>query len=149
MGGLIICWEHDMSIHMWCIFTMEIMTSRDINTTRNRNQVELRSGQTRPTRAFNIFLFICLHRRIPLGVTSGDLNWLAREQGFASYPSGSASGLDLFYIRLPKRPGGVTYGPQSRGQLSELERFRRPRARSSLLRTNNYSIHSRSGHPLC
>ncbi|CAH2050385.1 unnamed protein product, partial [Iphiclides podalirius] len=48
---------------------------------------------------FQHFLFICLHRRIPLGVTSDDLNWLAREQGFASYPSGSASGSDLFYIQ--------------------------------------------------
>lgn len=49
---------------------------------------------------FHHFLFICLQRRIPLGVTSYDLNWLAREQGFASYPSGSGSGSDLFYFRL-------------------------------------------------
>lgn len=57
---------------------------------------------------FQHFLFICLHRRIPLGVTSVDLNWLAREQGFASHPSGSASGTDLFYIRF-RHP--VTRGP--------------------------------------
>ncbi|KAI8438501.1 hypothetical protein MSG28_010985, partial [Choristoneura fumiferana] len=57
---------------------------------------------------FQHFLFICLHRRIPLGVTSDDLNWLAREQGFASHPSGSASGTDLFYIRFRHL---VTRGP--------------------------------------
>ncbi|CAG9581383.1 unnamed protein product [Danaus chrysippus] len=49
---------------------------------------------------FQHFLFICLHRKIPLGVTSDNLNWLAKEQGFASYPSGSASVADLFYIQV-------------------------------------------------
>lgn len=62
-------------------------------------------------------------------MTSDDLNWLAREQGFASYPSGSASGLDLFYIRLPVPvdPRRDVWSQRTR-ELPELERVGRPRA---------------------
>lgn len=69
------------------------------------NHQEQESGRTTirlnsSDACFQHFLFICLYRRLPLVVTSDNLNWLAREQGFASYPSGSASGLDLFYIQV-------------------------------------------------
>ncbi|KAF9816185.1 hypothetical protein SFRURICE_003736 [Spodoptera frugiperda] len=70
---------------------------------------------------FQHFLFICLHRRIPLSVTSDDLNWLAREQGFASYPSGSASGSDLFYIRLRRKEVMEVSGESWRAYYSSAE----------------------------
>lgn len=78
------------------------MTSRDINKHQEQESGRTTIRSNSSDACFQHFLFICLHRRIPLGVTSGDLNWLAREQGFASYPSGSASGLDLFYIQVAR-----------------------------------------------
>lgn len=91
-----------LSLTSNAFFTMNMMISRDITTHHQEQESGRTTIRSNPSDAcFQHFLFICLHRRIPLGVTSHDLNWLAREQGFASYPSGSASGLDLFYIRLP------------------------------------------------
>lgn len=104
---------------------------------------------------FQHFLFICLHRRIPLGVTSDNLNWLAREQGFASYPSGSASGSDLFYIRLYRttRPRSVRSDPARDVGCSRRDRTdptETPMSNSVLPRARSagYQFHSRSGHSL-